>query len=41
MKKGALAPERVTTRVERLDDAPAVLAEHIRDPHSVKTVLVA
>lgn len=38
---GALAPERVNTRVEALDDAPAVLGEHIRDPRSVKTVLVA
>jgi alcohol dehydrogenase len=40
VRSGALAPERVTTRVERLDDAPAVLREHIRDPRSVKTVLV-
>ncbi|HEU0250704.1 MAG TPA: hypothetical protein VFR48_08270, partial [Solirubrobacteraceae bacterium] len=41
MQSGALQPERVTTRVAALDDAPSVLGEHIRDPRSVKTVLVA
>jgi hypothetical protein len=38
---GVLRPETVTTRVAPLDEAPAVLREHIRDPRSVKTVLVA
>jgi alcohol dehydrogenase len=38
---GRLRPEVLTTRVAPLDDAPAVLSEHIRDPRSVKTVLVA
>jgi len=41
MCDGSLRPEQVTTRVASLDDAPAVLREHIRDPRSVKTVLVA
>lgn len=41
MQSGALQPERVTTRVAALDEAPSVLREHIRDPRSVKTVLVA
>ncbi|HEX5309172.1 MAG TPA: alcohol dehydrogenase catalytic domain-containing protein [Solirubrobacteraceae bacterium] len=41
MQSGGLKPERVTTRTERLDDAPAVLGEHIRDPRSIKTVFVA
>lgn len=41
MRSGALAPERVNTRVEPLDAAPAVLGEHIRDPRSIKTVLMA
>lgn len=41
MRDGLLRPERVTTRVAPLDDAPAVLSEHIRDPRSVKTVLMA
>jgi alcohol dehydrogenase len=41
MESRALRPERVTTRVAALDEAPSVLREHIRDPRSVKTVLVA
>jgi len=41
MQSGALRPERVTTRVAALDEAPSVLREHIRDPRSVKTVLTA
>lgn len=40
MATGALQPETVTTRVAALDDAPQVLREHIRDPCSVKTVLI-
>jgi threonine dehydrogenase-like Zn-dependent dehydrogenase len=38
---GALRPEAVTTRVAALDEAPFVLREHVRDPRSVKTVLLA
>jgi alcohol dehydrogenase len=41
MRSGDLRPETVTTRVAALDEAPAVLREHIRDPRSVKTVLLA
>jgi alcohol dehydrogenase len=38
---GRLRPERVTTCVAALDEAPSALSEHVRDPRSVKTVLVA
>jgi alcohol dehydrogenase len=38
---GRLAPQDVTTCVAALDEAPTVLGEHIRDPRSVKTVLIA
>jgi alcohol dehydrogenase len=41
MTDGGLRPETVTTTVAALDDAPRVLAEHLRDAHSVKTVLLA
>jgi alcohol dehydrogenase len=41
MRRGDLRPETVTTRLAPLDEAPSVLREHIRDPRSVKTVLVA
>jgi alcohol dehydrogenase len=38
---GRLRPQEVTTRVAALDEAPSVLGEHVRDPRSVKTVLLA
>jgi alcohol dehydrogenase len=41
MTDGNLRPELVTTNVASLDEAPRVLREHLRDPASVKTVLVA
>jgi alcohol dehydrogenase len=41
MTRGGLQPERVTTVVAALDDAPRVLGEHLRDGSSVKTVLMA
>jgi alcohol dehydrogenase len=41
MSAGGLRPETVTTNVSALDDAPRVLREHLLDPHSVKTVLLA
>jgi alcohol dehydrogenase len=41
MSKGDLHPERVTTTVAALDDAPRVLREHFLGGESVKTVLTA
>jgi alcohol dehydrogenase len=41
MTRGALLPERVTTTVAALDDAPSVLREHFLGGESVKTVLRA
>jgi alcohol dehydrogenase len=41
MTYGGLRPELVTTTVAGFDDAPRVLQEHLRDPGSVKTVLLA
>jgi alcohol dehydrogenase len=40
MSDGRLRPERVTTCLAPLDDAPAVLREHVRG-HSTKTILTA
>ena len=41
MSAGGLHPETVTTNVAALQDAPLVLREHLLDPGSVKTVLLA
>jgi len=40
MASGRLQPEAVTTRVARLDDAPAALREHLAES-AVKTIFVA
>jgi alcohol dehydrogenase len=40
MEDGRLHPERVTTRIAPLDDAPDVLGEHVRGD-GTKTVLIA
>ena len=41
MASGQLRPELVTTTLAPLEDAPRVLSEHVRDPHSIKAVFVA
>jgi alcohol dehydrogenase len=41
MRKGDLHPERVTTTVASLDEAPSVLREHFLGGESIKTVLLA
>jgi alcohol dehydrogenase len=41
MTRGDLHPERVTTTVAKLDDAPSVLREHFLAGDSIKTVLTA
>jgi alcohol dehydrogenase len=41
MRNGSLRPERVTTTVAGLDEAPGVLREHFLGGESVKTVLRA
>ncbi|MFL6130071.1 MAG: zinc-binding dehydrogenase [Mycobacteriales bacterium] len=40
MASGRLRPETVTTRVARLDDAPAALTEHLAES-AVKTIFIA